>query len=82
MKKANNYLWMCAEFTNLNNTCPKANFPMLKINQLVDATRGNFVFFFMDSYSRYNQIKIYELDREMISFMINQGLFFYKVIPF
>ena len=37
---------------------------------------------FMDAFSRYNQIKMDEIDREKTSFIISQGLFCYKVMPF
>ena len=36
----------------------------------------------MDSFSRYNQIKMNEDDQERTSFVTNQGLFCYKVMPF
>ena len=38
VKKKNNKWMVCVDFTNLNRACPKDPFPMLKINQLVDAT--------------------------------------------
>ena len=38
IKKANGYWRMCIDFTNLNKTCPKNNFLLPKINQLMDAT--------------------------------------------
>ena len=36
----------------------------------------------MDAFSGYNQIKMKEEDQEKTSFVTNQGLFCYKVIPF
>ena len=36
----------------------------------------------MDAFSGYNKIKLNELDQEKTSFITNQGLFCYKVMPF
>ena len=36
----------------------------------------------MDTFSRYNQIKMDEADQEKTSFITNHGLFSYKVMPF
>ena len=36
----------------------------------------------MDAFSVYNQIKMKEADQEKTSFVTNQGLFCYKVMPF
>lgn len=36
----------------------------------------------MDTYSIYNQIKMHVLDQVHTSFITNQGLYCYKVIPF
>ena len=46
------------DFTNLNNTCPKDPFPLLKINQLVDVTTGYKRISFLDAYRGYHQIPI------------------------
>lgn len=73
---------MCVDFTNLNKACPEDSFPLLRINQLVDATVGHELLTFMDAYSSYNQIKMHILDQEHTSFITDQGLCCYKVVPF
>ena len=35
----------------------------------------------MDAFSGYNKIKLDEADQEKTSFVTNQGLFYYKVMP-
>ena len=47
---------MCIYFTNLNKSCPKDNFPLPKIDQMVDTTTGYPRMSFSDAYSGYNQI--------------------------
>jgi hypothetical protein len=36
----------------------------------------------MDAFSGYNQIQMAEVDQEKTSFIINRGLYCYKVMPF
>ena len=55
---------MCVDFTDLNKACPKDNFSLLMIDQLVDATVGHELLSFMDAYSGYNQIRMNKLDEE------------------
>ena len=70
----------CIDFTNLSKACTKDNFPLLWINQLVDTMTGHELLSFIDAYSGYNQILIYEQDEEHTSFITNHGLYCYKVM--
>lgn len=82
VKKANVKLRIYVDFTNLNKACPKDSFPLLRIDQLVNAIAGLKLLTFMDAYSRYNQIRIHLADQEHTFFITEQGLFYYKVTPF
>ncbi|KAK0580513.1 hypothetical protein LWI29_002813 [Acer saccharum] len=82
VKKKNNQWRMCVDFTDLNKACPKDSFPLLRIDQLVDAIAGHELLSFMDSYSRYNQIQMNKADEEKTAFTTDQGLYCYKVMPF
>ena len=82
MKKANGKWRMCVDFTDLNRACPKDSFPLPRINQLVDSTTDHKLLTFMDAFSRYNQIKMVEEDQEKTAFIMSQGLYCYKVMPF
>lgn len=70
---------MCVDFADLNKTCPKDNVPLPKIDQLVDTARYSLLSF-MDAFSRYNQIPMYEQDEESTTFIINQGLLCYRAM--
>lgn len=48
----------------------------------MDATTKHTAFFFMDAYSRYNQIWMYDFNKKNTIFMTNRGLFCYKLMPF
>ena len=82
VKKSNDKWRTCVDFTDLNKACPKDSFPLSRNDQLVDATTGHELLNFMDRYSGYNQIPMYLLDEEHTSFIIDRGLYCYKVMPF
>ena len=48
----------------------------------MDSTAGHKLLTFMDTFSRYNQIKMAEEDQEKTAFITSQGLYCYKVMPF
>lgn len=72
----------CVNFTDLNKTDPKDNFPLPMIDQLVYSTTRHAVFSFKDAYSGYNQIPMYEHDQEHKSFITDRGIFWYIGLPF
>ena len=82
VKKANGKWRICVDFTDLNSACPKDNFPLPRIDQLVDSTAGHKLLTFMDSFSGYNQIQMAEEDQEKTTFITSQGLYCYRVMPF
>ena len=69
VKKANEKWRMCVDFTDLNKACPKDSFPLPKIDQLVNSTAGHKLLTFMDTFSRYNKIKMVEEDQEKTAFI-------------
>ena len=62
VKKANRKWRMCVDFKDLNNACPKDNFPLPKIDQLIDSTTGHKLRTFMNAFSGYNQIQMAKED--------------------
>jgi len=54
VKKKNDKWRVCIDFTSLNEACPKDSFPLLKIDQLIEAIARNELLSFMDIYSGYN----------------------------
>ena len=60
---------MCVDYTNLNNACPKDNFPLPRINQIVDSIAGQ-------------GILMAPADEEKTAFIMSHGLYCYKVMPF
>ncbi|XP_073137629.1 uncharacterized protein [Henckelia pumila] len=73
---------LCIDFTDLNKACPKDLFPLPRINLLVDSTAGCELLSFLDAYQGYNQIGLAPEDLEKASFITDQGIYCYEVMPF
>ena len=82
VKKSNSKWRIYVDFTDLNKACPKDNFPLPWIDQLVDSIVGHKLLTFMDDFSGYNQIMMDEKDQKKSSFITSRGIFYYKVMPF
>ena len=77
VKKVNGKWRMCVDFTDLNRACLKDNFPLLRIDQLMDSTARHKVLTFMDAFLGYIQIRMAEEDQEKTSFITSQGNVFW-----
>ena len=50
IKKPNDILWMCMDFTDLNKACLKDSYPLPKIDKLIDTMTGYNMLTFMDTF--------------------------------
>ena len=82
VKKANGKYRMCVDYTDLNKVCPKDNYPLPTIDQLVDSTACHQLYSFIDVAQGYHQILMKKEDEEKTSFITYEGLYCYKVMPF
>nr|CAN62495.1 hypothetical protein VITISV_027483 [Vitis vinifera] len=73
----------CASTTLTSIThAPKDNFPLPRIDQIVDSTAGQGMLSFLDAFSGYHQIAMSPADEEKTAFITPHGLYCYRVMPF
>ena len=82
VKKANGKWRLCIDFTDINRACPKDNFPLPRIDLIMDAIAGHELLSFIDAFFGYNQISMDPNDQEKTSFVSGQGTYYYRVMPF
>ncbi len=82
VRKANGKWRMCVDFTDLNKACLKDQFPLPRIDQLVNSTAGCELLSFLDAYSSYHQISMAKEDEEKTVFIMSFGVFCYTKMPF
>lgn len=73
---------MCVDFWDLNKDCPKDCYPLPRLDQLVDSTKGYELLCFMDSYQGYHQIPLARKDQDKVSFITSEVTYCYVVMPF
>ena len=59
-KKNSEILRMCIDYSGLNKHCPKDQFPLPRIDQVIDSMVGAELLCFLDAYSGYHQIRMKE----------------------
>ncbi|KAI5316794.1 hypothetical protein L3X38_036501 [Prunus dulcis] len=82
LKKKTGALRICVDYRDVNDACPKDEFPLPITELLVDATTGFGALSFMDGFSGYNQIKMAPEDQEKTAFRTPKGIYCYTVMPF
>ena len=73
---------ICIDFHDLNRACPKDNYPMPFIDEIVDECVRHEVLSVMDGFSGYNQIWIRPYDQCKTTFTTPWGTFAYHFMPF
>jgi hypothetical protein len=81
VKKANDKWRMCIDFTDLNKACPKDEFPLPRIDSLVDAIASSELMSLLDCYSGYHQIWMKKEDEPKTSFITPSGTYCYLRMP-
>ena len=70
------------DYRDLNKASSKDNFPLIHIDVIVDNVARSSTYSFMNGFSRYNQIKMANKDKEKTTFVTTWRTFCYKVMPF
>ena len=75
VRKKNGEIRLCVEFRNLNKCSRKDNYPLPKMEHILQKVSGSKVMSFIDGFSRYNQIVFHPDDKEKTSFTNPWGTF-------
>jgi hypothetical protein len=73
---------MCINYTSLNKACPKDEYPLSRICQIVDSTMSCELLSILDAYSGYHQISLAIDDEEKTTFITPFGIFCYTKMAF
>ncbi|KAK4380935.1 hypothetical protein Sango_3016300 [Sesamum angolense] len=68
VRNKNGQIRICVDFRDLNNACPKDDFPLPIVELMIDASRGHEALSFMDGSFGYNQIRMALADEELTVF--------------
>jgi hypothetical protein len=69
VKKKNGKWRMCTYFTDLNKCCLKDDFPLSRIDKVVDSAADCETMTLLDCFSSYHQIWLHKEDEEKMSFI-------------
>jgi ribonuclease HI len=72
---------MCIDFTSLNKAYPKDNFPLPRIDKIVDSVAGCEVMSLLDCFSGYHQIYMKEEDKASTGFITPFGTYCFIRMP-
>jgi hypothetical protein len=81
-RKKSGEIRLCVDFRNLNKCSLKENYPLPKMDHILQRVVGAHIISLQYGYSSYNQIEICEEDKEKPTFTTPWGKFMYEKIPF
>jgi hypothetical protein len=81
VKKKNRKWRMCVDFTYLNKACRKDDFPLERVDKIVDDTTNSEMLSLLDMFTGYHQIRVRREDEEKRSFITPFGTFCFVRMP-
>jgi hypothetical protein len=82
VRKKNGEIQLCVDFINLNRTSKKDNYPLSKMEHILQRVMGSSRMSMVDGLSGYNQISVLPEYRRKKTFMTPWGTFMYAKMPF
>jgi hypothetical protein len=81
VRKKNGKWRMCVDFTDLNKVCKKDDFPLERVDKIVDDATNSEMLSLMDMFSGYHQIRVRREDEEKTSFITPFSTFCFVRMP-
>jgi hypothetical protein len=72
---------MCTDFTDLNKYCPKDDFPLTRIDKIVNSAAASEMMALVDCFSGYHQIWLQPEDGEKTNCITPFGTYCYLKMP-
>lgn len=82
IRKKNGEIRLCVDFQNLNKSSLKDNYPLPKMDFLLQNISSSNRTFVLDGFSGYNYIMVSEVEQDKIAFTTPWGTFMYARMPF
>jgi ribonuclease HI len=82
VRKKNGEIRLCVDFRNLNRSSLKDNYPLPKMDHVLEKVVGANRMSMIDGFSGYNQIAVHQDDKEKMTFTTPWGTFMYDKMPF
>jgi hypothetical protein len=82
VRKNHGEIRLCVDFRNLNRSSKKDNYPLPKMEYILQRVTGASRISMIDGFSSYNQIYVLLEDRENTTFTTPWGTFMYAKMPF
>jgi len=82
VRKKNGEIQLCVDFINLNRISKKDNYPLPKMEHILQRMIGSSKMSMVDGFSGYNHISVSPEDRENTAFTTPWGTFMYAKIAF
>ena len=80
--KKNGEIWICVDFRNLNRCSLKDNYPLPKMDHILQRVVESKHLYMIDGFSGYNQIVVHKENQEKTMFTTPWGTFMYEKMPF
>jgi hypothetical protein len=82
VRKKSGEIRLCVDFRNLNRVSLKDNYPLPKMDYILQKVVGSQKMSMLDGFSGYNQIMVHPDDQEKTTFTTPWGTFMYAKMPF